>query len=173
MKQFGLLAPTAVGLLLTVVGCDTVAVEPKQASTVACDGIVVPPLNGRVVDGAGLLDANDEADLNEQMVQYEDRTGHQAAILTLPTIGGRDERAVGTCIANLWELGDTERDDGIMIMVVPQDRVVRVSIGFGLEGGEGDAKAQIMIDSMLPHFQQSDHAAGLRTGIETMAEVFP
>lgn len=164
----------ACALLAAASGCDgALRTTDARAAQVLCDGVEVPALTGRVVDTANALSETAENSMTQSLARYERETGHQAVVLTLATLGGAEEQVVGRCIANSWGIGHAERDDGIVMLAALDDRKARVAIGAGLEADGGDAKAQQMIDAMVPHFGRSDPDAAFQAGIATMAEVFP
>lgn len=164
----------AIALLAAAGGCDgAFRTTDAVAAPVVCEGVEVPALTGRVVDTADALSESAESAMTQRLARYERDTGHQAVVLTLATLGGAEDGAVGRCIANSWGIGHAERNDGILMLAAIDDRKVRVAIGHGLEADGGNAKAQQMIDAMVPHFGRSDPDAAFQAGIGTMTEVFP
>ncbi len=120
-----------------------------------------------------MIDATDEATLTQALASYHEKSGHQAAVLTILDLAGHDISDVGTCIGNSWALGDAERDDGILVLLARDDRRMRISLGYGLEADGGNEKAQQVIDAMEPHFSRGEFGTGVLNGVATIEEVFP
>ena len=122
-------------------------------------------LTGRVTDAARILDAAQEASLSERLEQLEQATGHQMVVVTVPTLGRQDVAAFAQELGNAWGIGRAEKDDGVLLLVAPNERKVRIAVGFGLEKTLPDALCQKIIDDqMLPHFRRGDLPEGIISG---------
>ena len=119
-----------------------VVVVALASPTAALD---VPPLTGRIVDHAHLLPADRAASLSAELAAHEARTGNQVALLTLPSLEGEPLEEFSHRVATTWNLGRKGTDNGVLILVVPGDRKVRIEVGYGLEGTLTDAKSSRMI----------------------------
>ncbi|MGL3819472.1 TPM domain-containing protein [Sphingopyxis sp. R3-92] len=150
---------------MIVGGCKAAA----QAESGACAGVPQMALKGRVTDVAGILTAEEEAQLSERLARYEQRTSHQMVIATAPSLNGASIDNFGTCLGNRWGIGRKGHDDGIVILVAPNDRQMRIATGSGMEKTLTDDKALAVIHQMSPHFKAGDYAAGLTTGIDAIA----
>jgi uncharacterized protein len=125
----------------------------------------VPELTGRVVDNANLLSPTTESVLSEQLRTHEDSTGNQIAILTVETLNGRVLENVSLEVARTWELGTSEFDNGVLMLIAEQERKMRIEVGYGLEGALPDATADRIIRyEMRPRFREGDFDAGVRAG---------
>src|SRR5207249_11859817 len=98
----------------------------------------VPPLTGRVVDNAHLLPADRTASLSAELAAHEARTGNQVAVLTLPSLEGEPLEEFSHRVATAWKLGRKGTDNGVLILVVPYDRNVRIEAVYGLAGRWND-----------------------------------
>jgi uncharacterized protein len=126
----------------------------------------VPTLRGRVNDYAGVMQANQVQSLESQLAQLERDTGHQVALLTIPTLGGEDIEGFSIRVAENWKIGKKGFDDGVILVVAVNDRKLRLEVGYGLEGLLPDAIAKrITADYIVPHFRQQDYASGIVAGI--------
>jgi len=105
--------------LLAVVGTLASVHAPAAAQT-------VPPLDGRVNDLAQVLAREDQQRLASTLARYESETGHQFALLTLPSLEGYPIEAWGIRVAEAWQLGSEARDDGLIFLVAPNDRKMRI-----------------------------------------------
>src|SRR5215510_315814 len=121
-----------------------------------------PYLTGRVVDNAQILSPDARTRLAAVLKAHEEATSNQIVVLTVPTIQpeGIEEYAVG--VFNSWKLGQQGRNNGVLVVVVPQDRRMRIEVGYGLEPILTDAMAGAIIrDVMAPAFRRAGYDAGV------------
>jgi uncharacterized protein len=129
----------------------------------------VPPLTGRIVDNAHLLSADRTAALSDELAAHEARTGNQVALLTLPSLEGEPLEEFSHRVATTWKLGQKGTDNGVLILVVPGDRKVRIEVGYGLEGTLTDVKSsRIIREEMAPRFRTGDFAGGITAGVRAV-----
>lgn len=126
-------------------------------------------LQGRVTDAANILSAEVEQQLSERLAAYEQRTAHQMTVATTSALNGAEPIEFATCLGRRWGIGDAKRDDGVLILVAPNERQSSVAVGYGLEKALTDVEAKAVIKDMIPSFQKSDYASGLKIGIDTIA----
>lgn len=132
----------------------------------------VPPLTGRVVDRAELLDARQEAELTQLLANHEQATGDQLVVVTLPDLGGRSIEETGLALGREWGIGQKGRDNGALLIVAQAERRIRIEVGYGLEGRLTDAQSALIIHNLIaPAFRQGDFAGGIRAGVEGMIQV--
>jgi uncharacterized protein len=144
-----------------------VAVAVGTASPAAA--FDVPPLTGRIVDAAHLLPADVAASLSAELAGHEARTGNQVALLTLPSLEGEPLEEFSHRVATTWKLGQKGTDNGVLVLVVPGDRKVRIEVGYGLEGTLTDAKSsRIIREEMAPRFRDGDFAGGIAAGLRAV-----
>jgi uncharacterized protein len=128
--------------------------------------VPVPPYSARVLDTTGTLDTAQVAALNQQILALETDTRAAVVVFMLPTTGEEAIEEYATRVFEQWKLGDTARDDGILILVALKDRRMRIEVGQGLEGSVPDVMAGRIIDEqMKPRFQGKDYAGGLEAAI--------
>ena len=124
--------------------------------------LAVPPLTGRVVDVADVLSASEEQRLEAAVLTLEKATGGQMAVLTVPTLGADESlEAYSMRVAEAWRIGRKGRDNGAILLVVTQDRLMRLEIGYGWEGSVNDARAGDIIRGMTTFFRQNRFADGM------------
>ncbi|QIG78825.1 TPM domain-containing protein [Stakelama tenebrarum] len=124
-----------------------------------------PALTGRVVDAADLLDAVQEARLTADSAALERETGHQFVIVTVPSLGAHAIEDYGIALGNQWGIGRAKEDDGVLLIVAPNERKVRIEVGCGLEETLTDEEAaDIMAQHILPAFREGDFPAGIAAG---------
>jgi len=132
----------------------------------------VPPLRGRVNDYAGVLGRDQARSLESQLARFEQDTGHQVAVLTIPTLDGEDIEGFSIRVAENWQIGKTGFDNGVILVVAIKDRRLRLEVGYGLEGVLPDAIAkQIISDHIVPRFRAQDYAGGIIAGIDAVLKV--
>jgi uncharacterized protein len=129
----------------------------------------VPPLTGRIVDAAHLLPADLAVSLSAELAAHEARTGNQVALLTLPSLEGEPLEEFSHRVATTWKLGRKGTDNGVLILVVPNDRKVRIEVGYGLEGTLTDLKSsRIIREEIVPRFRNGDFSGGIADGVRAV-----
>jgi uncharacterized protein len=132
----------------------------------------VPPLRGRVNDYAGVMSQDQVRTLESQLAQFEQETGHQIAVLTVPTLAGEDIEGFSIRVAESWKIGKKGFDNGVILLVAVKDRKLRLEVGYGLEGVLPDAIAdRIIRDYIVPRFRAQDYAGGVIAGIDAVQKV--
>lgn len=127
----------------------------------------VPPLSGRVVDAAGVLDATQQQALESKLEAFELRKGTQIVVLIVDSTVPEPIEAFGIRVAESWKVGRKGVDDGLLIIVASGDRVMRIEVGYGLEGVIPDATAKRLIEEVfIPGFQGGDFNQGLSAGVD-------
>ena len=101
----------------------------------------VPYLSGRVVDNAEILrPADARARSRNTLKAHEQKTTNQIAVLTVPTIGDDSIEEYAVRVFEAWKLGQKGKDNGVLVVVAPKDRKMRIEVGYGLEGTLTDAR---------------------------------
>jgi uncharacterized protein len=128
-----------------------------------------PPLSGRVVDGAELLSSETEARLTEELAALEAQTGHQLVVATVPDLQGYEIEDYGYQLLRAWGVGRAKEDDGVILLVAPSERKVRIEVGYGLEPVLTDAMSGVIIRRhILPAFRSGDFEGGVVAGSEAI-----
>lgn len=127
--------------------------------------IQFPPLTGRVVDNADLLDARTERELTELLAAHEQATTNQVVVVTLSNLQGQVIEDFGYQLGRAWGIGQKDKDNGVILLVAQEERRVRIEVGYGLEGTLTDAiSANIIHSIILPKFKQAQFNDGIREG---------
>jgi uncharacterized protein len=130
-----------------------------------------PPLTGRVNDRAGLLSERDEQELEAALARFEVETTNQIVVVTVESLQGLPIEDYGYQLGRHWGIGQAGKDNGALLIVAPEEREVRIEVGYGLEGELTDARSRTIIEtSILPRFRQGDFAAGIKAGVAAMIE---
>lgn len=128
-----------------------------------------PELSGRVVDEAGIIDAATEAELTQKLKALEAQSKRQLVIATIPDLQGYDIADYGYQLGREWGIGDAERNDGALLIVAPNERKVRIEVGYGLEGYLTDAYSALIIqNAILPQFRAGDLQGGIAAGTDAI-----
>jgi uncharacterized protein len=132
----------------------------------------VPPLRGRVNDYARIMSGDQVRSLESQLAQFEQETGHQVAVLTIPSLEGEDLEGFSIRVAENWKIGKKGFDNGVILLVAVKDRKLRLEVGYGLEGILPDVIAsRIINDYIVPRFRSQDYAGGIIAGIDAVLKV--
>jgi uncharacterized protein len=124
-----------------------------------------PALTGRVVDNANLLNEADEADITAKLAALETATQRQLVVATISDLQGYDIADYSYQLGRKWGIGDKDRNDGALLVIAPNERKIRVEVGYGLEGTLTDAvSSQIIRNDITPAFKAGDYAAGIKAG---------
>ncbi|PKN33775.1 MAG: hypothetical protein CVU61_11700 [Deltaproteobacteria bacterium HGW-Deltaproteobacteria-19] len=139
---------------------------------VTAAGADVPFLAGRITDNAEILSPDMRKSLTELLKSHEDRTSNQIAVLTVPTIGGESIEDYAVEVFAAWKLGQKGKDNGVLIIVVPNERRMRIEVGYGLEGTLTDGTAgRIIRNAMAPRFKAGDYDGGVEAGVRNVIGV--
>src|SRR5688500_10011294 len=126
----------------------------------------IPFLTGRVVDDAKAISAAARERLTAALKAHEDATTNQIVVLTVPTIGSQSVEEYAVKVFEAWKLGQKDEDNGILVVVVPQDRKMRIEVGYGLEGVLPDGAAgEIIRTWMTPAFKAGNYDKGIEDGV--------
>jgi uncharacterized protein len=139
------------------------------AAAVRAAGPEFPALSGRVVDEAGLLNERDEQELDRALAKFERQSGDQIVVATLRSLQGLPIEDYGYQLGRHWGIGKEGKDNGALLIVAPEERAVRIEVGYGLEGELTDATSRTIIETdILPRFRAGDFAAGIKAGVAAM-----
>jgi uncharacterized protein len=132
----------------------------------------LPALTGRVIDRANILSDATEAALSARIEAHEKSSTNQIVIVTLPDLMGRPIEDWGLMLGRGWGIGVAGKNNGIVFLVAPNDRELRIEVGYGLEGDLTDATANDIIQSdIIPLFKRGDMEGGIRVGLEAILAV--
>lgn len=124
---------------------------------------------GRVNDGAGVLSVEENDQIAQLIENYERETSHQLCVITVRNLGGESIERYSLKVANKLGLGLKGIDNGILIVVAPNDRKARIELGRGFEQYFSNSRAQEIMDmQMLPAFKQQQYAIGIERGLKLL-----
>jgi uncharacterized protein len=124
-----------------------------------------PVLTGRVVDAAGFLSGPVREQLTQMLAGQERSTGQQIVVVTLKSLQDFTIEEFGYQLARRWEIGQKGQNNGALLIVAPNERKVRIEVGYGLEDRFTDGDSRIIIENVIPAlFRQGDSASTLKRG---------
>jgi uncharacterized protein len=149
--------PAALALLAALLAPPTAALD-------------VPFLAGRVNDTAGMLTGPERERIEAKLEQLEASSGAQVAVLTVASLEGEAIETYALRVAETWQLGRREQDDGVLLLVARDDRALRLEVGYGLEAVLPDAVCRRIIDNVIvPRFRDGEFGSGIAEGVDAIA----
>lgn len=134
--------------------------------------IDVPFLTGRVTDNAQILSDETRKAVTANLKAHEEKTTNQIAVLTVPTLEGVSIEEYAVTVFNTWKLGQKGKDNGVLLIVAPKDRKLRIEVGYGLEGTMTDGIAgSIIRNAITPFFKNNDYDRGIDEGVRAIINV--
>jgi uncharacterized protein len=156
--------------VLRCVHASIVAAAALLLAAAAAVALEVPFLGGRVNDLAGLLSDGAESRLTARLAELERDTGAQLVVLTIPTLEGDSIDDFSMRAAETWKLGHKGVDNGVLVVIARDERLVRIEVGYGLEGALTDAESgRIIRGLMTPRFRSGDFDGGVEAAVEAIA----
>lgn len=136
------------------------------------DDPVFPPLSGRVVDAAGLLKPEERSALEAKLKAYETKTSDQVVAATIPSLQDRTVEDYANRLFRNWKLGQAKSNNGALLLVAPNERKVRIEVGYGLEGALTDALSKVIITTAIaPRFKAGDYPGGINAGVDAILSI--
>ncbi len=133
--------------------------------------VEVPPLKRRVTDLAGMLSVREQQRLEEKLYLFEKQTSNQIGVLLISTLGEETIESYAMQVAEKWQLGQKEKDNGILLLISQQDRLMRIEVGYGLEGALPDMIAdQIIRYEIAPEFRKGNYFQGIAAGLDAIIQ---
>jgi uncharacterized protein len=132
----------------------------------------LPALTGRVVDAANVIDAATREQIVEKLAAFETKSSDQVVVVTVPSLGGEEIEPFSNRLYRAWALGQKQENNGVLLVVAPNDRKVRIEVGYGLEGTLTDLLSKLIIENaIIPAFRSGDYAGGISRGVDGILTV--
>lgn len=126
----------------------------------------VPALTGPVVDQVGLLAPQTAAVLSENLQRTLQNSGPQIQVLIVSSLNDESLEEVAIQVFDKWKLGGAKTDNGVLFLIAPNEKKMRVEVGRGLEGDIPDAYAKrIVSDIVSPYFKNGEYDMGVTQGV--------
>jgi uncharacterized protein len=131
-----------------------------------------PPLSGRIVDQANIISADARSAIEAKLVDLESKSGIQLVVATVTSLEGQEIEPYANQLFRTWKLGEKAKNNGVLLLVAPNERHVRIEVGYGLEGTLTDALSKIIIaNAMAPRFKAGDYSGGISRGVDDIITV--
>ncbi|MBG0810487.1 TPM domain-containing protein [Methylosinus sp. H3A] len=131
-----------------------------------------PALTGRVVDDAHILPPAARQDVETKSKELEEKSGIQLVVATVPSLQDTDIETFANGLFRFWKLGEAKVNNGVLFLIAPNERKMRIEVGYGLEGTLTDALSKIIIaTAVTPKFKAGDFGAGVERGVDGIIEV--
>jgi uncharacterized protein len=126
-----------------------------------------PALTGRVVDDAHILSPVTIADIERKLADLEQKSGIQLVVATVPSLEGQEIEPYANELFRTWKLGEAKKNNGVLLLIAPKERKVRIEVGYGLEGTLTDAVSSLIIaNAIAPRFKAGDFDGGVTRGVD-------
>jgi uncharacterized protein len=145
---------------------------PVALAMLVCGGLAVlganfPPLTGRIVDQANVIPAATRSAIEPKLVDLETKSGIQLVVATVSSLEGEEIEPYANKLFRAWKLGEKSKNNGVLLLVAPKERRVRIEVGYGLEGTLTDALTKIIItNAIAPRFKAGDFGGGVSRGVD-------
>ncbi|MGX7895882.1 TPM domain-containing protein [Tsuneonella sp. HG222] len=124
---------------------------------------------GPIYDGANIISAGTEAQLDARLRDYNRETGRALIIATVPSLDGASLEQYATGLYADWGIGGAGRDQGLLLLIARDDRKIRIEVGYGLHPYFGGIMAgRVIRDDITPRFKQNDYDGGIVAGIDAI-----
>lgn len=130
-----------------------------------------PHLTGRVVDDAHILSEPTKSDLDQKLAELESKNSRQLVVVTLPSLQGYEISDYGYQLGRAWGIGQAKLNNGVLFIIAPTERKVRIEVGYGLEPILTDALSELIIQqAVLPRFRAGDFNGGAEAGVAALIQ---
>src|SRR5499427_7452545 len=131
-----------------------------------------PALTGRVVDQANILSAETRNAIASKLAELEMKSGIQLVVATVASLQGHEIEPYANELFRTWKLGEKAKNNGVLLLVAPNERKVRIEVGYGLEGTLTDALASTIVSgAVVPHAKRGDFSGGVEAGVHGIMAV--
>jgi uncharacterized protein len=150
---------------------------PTALVALLCAGLAVfaanfPALTGRIVDQANIIPAETRNAIEPKLADLETKSGIQLVVATVASLEGQEIEPYANELFRAWKLGAKTKNNGVLLLVAPNERRVRIEVGYGLEGTLTDALSKVIItNAMAPRFKTGDFGGGVSRGVDDIITV--
>ncbi|TDX65551.1 uncharacterized protein EDE12_10236 [Methylosinus sp. sav-2] len=131
-----------------------------------------PALTGRVVDDAHIIPPAARQAVETKSKELEEKSGIQLVVATVPSLQDTDIETFANGLFRFWKLGEAKVNNGVLFLIAPNERKMRIEVGYGLEGTLTDALSKVIIaTAVTPKFKTGDFGAGIERGVDGIVEV--
>jgi len=131
-----------------------------------------PALTGRIVDQANIIPAATRVDIEPKLADLETKSGIQLVVATVSSLQGEEIEPYANELFRAWKLGEKTKNNGVLLLVAPNERRARIEVGYGLEGTLTDALSKIIVaNAIAPRFKDGDFGGGVSRGVDDIITV--
>ncbi len=131
-----------------------------------------PSLTSRVVDEANILSSQTKESLESSLSSHERNTANQVVIATIKSLQGYEIEDFSLRLARHWALGQKDKNNGVLLLIAPNERKARIEVGYGLEGVLSDKEAhEIITYTLIPAFKKGDFDGGVLAATKQILQV--
>ena len=131
-----------------------------------------PALSGRVVDQANIIQPSTRSAIEQKLADLETKSGIQLVVATVSSLEGQDIEPYANELFRTWQLGEKSKNNGVLFLVAPNERRVRIEVGYGLEKTLTDALSKVIIvNAITPRFKTGDFSGGISRGVDDIITV--
>jgi uncharacterized protein len=131
-----------------------------------------PELTGRIVDAADVIPPATRAALEPKLEALETKSGIQLVVATVRSLDGQAIEPYANELFRHWKLGEATKNNGVLLLIAPRERKVRIEVGYGLEGTLTDALSKIVIaNAIAPRFKVGDFGGGVERGVDDVITI--
>src|SRR3982750_720080 len=131
-----------------------------------------PALSGRIVDQANVIPVETRTALEPKLADLEAKSGIQLVVATVTSLEGQEIEPYANELFRAWKLGEKTKNNGVLLLVAPNQRRVRIEVGYGLEGTLTDALSSVIIrNAIAPRSKGGDSAGGITPGVDDIITV--
>ena len=131
-----------------------------------------PALTGRIVDQANVIPVETRTALEPKLADLEAKSGIQLVVATVTSLEGQEIEPYANELFRAWKLGEKTKNNGVLLLVAPTERRVRIEVGYGLEGTLTDALSKVIIaNAITPRFKTGDFGGGISRGVDDIITV--
>src|ERR1035441_1761441 len=139
---------------------------------IAAFAVNYPALTGRIVDQAKIISSDTRSAIEPKLIDLEAKSGIQLVVATVTSLEGQEIEPYANELFRSWKLGEKEKNNGVLLLVAPNEHRVRIEVGYGLEGTLTDALSKVIItNAIAPRFKTGDFSGGISRGVDDIITV--
>ena len=157
---------TLFALLLTIAAIFACG---NPAADAASELLPKPAQREYVVDTAGIVSAEDRAQIEKIGEELREKTKAEIVVVTVATLDGTDIESYANELFRSWGIGDAKQSNGVLLLIAKDDRKFRIEVGYGLEGEITDGRSGEILDKMKPYFRDEKYSEGVLNAYQKLA----
>ncbi|MFH1392306.1 MAG: TPM domain-containing protein [bacterium] len=141
----------------------------KLSSSLILLSLILPTATGYINDFAGIL--SNASYLEQQIIAFEQETSNEISIVSVESLQDETIEEYAVRLFEKWQIGKADKDNGVLILIAPNEKEVRIEVGYGLEGVLPDSLANLIIQKeILPAFKKGDYQQGVEAGLQAVMQ---